>query len=41
MILCKISEKLIDETVEESGHGLIGASFPEFLGDTEKNYQFP
>jgi len=41
MILCKISEKLIDEAVEESGHGLIGAPFPELLRGTEKNYEFP
>jgi hypothetical protein len=41
MILCKISEKLIGEAVEESGRGLFEAPFPDLPGGTEKNYEFP
>jgi len=41
MILCKISEKLIGEAVEESGRGLIDGPFPELPRGTEKNYEFP
>jgi hypothetical protein len=36
MILCKISEKLFGEALEESGRGLIDAPFPVFPGGTEK-----